>query len=90
MVIAGYLTVADELRELAAQAGWDVREPHDADGDVPFLCVDCGARPGRGAAPGRPAGDPLRRRVAARARSRRDGGRLPRAAAAARSPGSSR
>jgi 3-hydroxybutyryl-CoA dehydrogenase len=45
VVIAGGLAVAHELRELAAGAGWDVREPAEAEGDVPFLCVDCGADP---------------------------------------------
>jgi 3-hydroxybutyryl-CoA dehydrogenase len=43
VVIAGDLPVAHELRELATGAGWDVREPGDADGEVPFLCIDCGA-----------------------------------------------
>ena len=40
VTIAGDFIVAGDLRELAAGAGWDVREP--GDGDVPFLIVDCG------------------------------------------------
>jgi 3-hydroxybutyryl-CoA dehydrogenase len=40
VIIAGFLPVADELRHLAAQAGWDVDE--EADGDVPHLIVECG------------------------------------------------
>ncbi len=46
VTISGELTVADELRTLAVQAGWDVREPGDAAGEVPFLIVDCGGAPG--------------------------------------------
>jgi 3-hydroxybutyryl-CoA dehydrogenase len=45
VVIAGDLMIAHELRELAADAGWDAREPADADGAVPFLCVDAGLAP---------------------------------------------
>ena len=46
VVISGELTVADDLRELAIESGWDVREPGDAAGEVPFLIVDCGGAPG--------------------------------------------
>jgi 3-hydroxybutyryl-CoA dehydrogenase len=42
VVIAGDITLAHELRELAADAGWDARDPADAEGEVPFLCLDCG------------------------------------------------
>ena len=42
VVVAGDLAVAHELRELAACAGFDVREPADAEGEVPWLAVDCG------------------------------------------------
>jgi len=42
LVVAGDLALAHELRELAADAGWDARDPADAAGEVPFLCVDCG------------------------------------------------
>jgi 3-hydroxybutyryl-CoA dehydrogenase len=45
VVIAGDLVVAHDLRELAAAAGWDVAEPGDADGDVPWLAIDCGHDP---------------------------------------------
>jgi 3-hydroxybutyryl-CoA dehydrogenase len=37
-----------------AEAGWDVRSPSDADGEVPFLCVDCGADPDEPALQGGP------------------------------------
>ena len=43
VVIAGAVPIADVLFEAAAEAGWDVRSPSDAEGAVPFLCVDCGA-----------------------------------------------
>lgn len=46
VVVAGDLQVADELRILATEAGWDVRDPGDAAGDVPELIVDCGGAPG--------------------------------------------
>jgi 3-hydroxybutyryl-CoA dehydrogenase len=42
IVIAGDLAVADDLRDLAGQAGWDVAEPEDANGAVPHLILDCG------------------------------------------------
>ena len=45
VVIAGDLALADELRAAADAAGWDVREPADAEGEAPFLVVDCGADP---------------------------------------------
>jgi 3-hydroxybutyryl-CoA dehydrogenase len=40
VVISGFLPIADELRELAAEAGYDVAE--ESDGDVPWLIVECG------------------------------------------------
>jgi 3-hydroxybutyryl-CoA dehydrogenase len=46
VVIAGELGVADDLRALAGAAGWDVRDPSEADGEVPYLIVDCGGAPG--------------------------------------------
>jgi 3-hydroxybutyryl-CoA dehydrogenase len=46
VVIAGDLQIADELRVLAIEAGWDVRDPEDAGGEVPELIVDCGGAPG--------------------------------------------
>jgi len=42
VVLAGAVPIADVLFEAAAEAGWDVRSPSDAAGEVPFLCVDCG------------------------------------------------
>jgi 3-hydroxybutyryl-CoA dehydrogenase len=45
VVVAGEVTVAGELRALAAQAGFDARSQDDAEGDVPWLVVDCGADP---------------------------------------------
>lgn len=46
VVIAGELAIADELRALAIEAGWDVRDPGDAAGEVPHLIVDCAGAPG--------------------------------------------
>ena len=46
VVIAGDVQIADELRVLAIEAGWDVRDPEDAAGEVPELIVDCGGAPG--------------------------------------------
>ncbi|MGI8580401.1 MAG: 3-hydroxyacyl-CoA dehydrogenase NAD-binding domain-containing protein [Solirubrobacteraceae bacterium] len=43
VVIAGEAAVADELRGLAAGAGWDALEPEEAEGEVPALILDCGA-----------------------------------------------
>jgi 3-hydroxybutyryl-CoA dehydrogenase len=40
VLISGFLPVADELRALADEAGFDVTE--EADGDVPWLIVECG------------------------------------------------
>ncbi|HEY6759549.1 MAG TPA: 3-hydroxyacyl-CoA dehydrogenase NAD-binding domain-containing protein [Baekduia sp.] len=40
VVISGFLPLADELRALADEAGFDVRD--EADGVVPWLIVECG------------------------------------------------
>jgi 3-hydroxybutyryl-CoA dehydrogenase len=48
LVVAGELPVADALRGLAVDAGWEVATPEDAAGRVPALAVDAG---GDGAAP---------------------------------------
>lgn len=40
IVVSGHLPVAFELLEAAAEAGWDVAE--EAEGEVPWLIVDCG------------------------------------------------
>ncbi|HKE79393.1 MAG TPA: 3-hydroxyacyl-CoA dehydrogenase NAD-binding domain-containing protein [Solirubrobacteraceae bacterium] len=45
VVVAGELEVADGLRALAARAGFDTRDQDEADGEVPWLLVDCGADP---------------------------------------------
>jgi 3-hydroxybutyryl-CoA dehydrogenase len=46
VVIAGDGAVAWELREAAAEAGWDVADPAEAAGEVPELILDCGAEDG--------------------------------------------
>jgi 3-hydroxybutyryl-CoA dehydrogenase len=46
VVIAGELPLAEELRGLAAAAGWAAVDPVAADGEVPWLAIDCGAEPG--------------------------------------------
>jgi 3-hydroxybutyryl-CoA dehydrogenase len=43
VVIAGDLPVADELRGLAASAGFAAVEPFGSEGEVPWLALDCGA-----------------------------------------------
>jgi 3-hydroxybutyryl-CoA dehydrogenase len=45
VVIAGDLPIAEDLRGLAASAGYAAVEPLGADGDVPWLAIDCGADP---------------------------------------------
>jgi 3-hydroxybutyryl-CoA dehydrogenase len=45
VVVAGELNVAEELRVLAAHAGFDARGQDEVDGEVPWLVVDCGADP---------------------------------------------
>ncbi|MDQ6774900.1 MAG: 3-hydroxyacyl-CoA dehydrogenase NAD-binding domain-containing protein [Actinomycetota bacterium] len=40
VVIAGSTVLAGELASAAADAGWDVRTPSEADGEVPFLILD--------------------------------------------------
>jgi 3-hydroxybutyryl-CoA dehydrogenase len=42
VVIAGETAPADELREAAAAAGWEVADPVEAEGEIPALIVDCG------------------------------------------------
>jgi 3-hydroxybutyryl-CoA dehydrogenase len=55
VVVAGDLVVAHELRALAAEAGFDARSPGEADGEVPWLSVDCGADPDEPPLQGGPA-----------------------------------
>jgi 3-hydroxybutyryl-CoA dehydrogenase len=45
VVIAGDRAVAGELFTLALGAGFDARDPEEAQGDVPWLALDCGADP---------------------------------------------
>jgi 3-hydroxybutyryl-CoA dehydrogenase len=52
VAITGWLAIADELRELAAGAGWTVEE--EASGEVPWLIVDCGSEPDGEPAQGAP------------------------------------
>jgi len=54
LVVAGRGTLASELRGAAADAGWQVREPEDAAGEVPALVVDCGHDPDDGPLEGGP------------------------------------
>ena len=42
VVVAGESELADLLLEAAGDAGWDAATPLDAEGEVPFLIVDCG------------------------------------------------
>jgi 3-hydroxybutyryl-CoA dehydrogenase len=43
VVVAGQLMLAQLLLERAEEAGWDARTPAEAEGEVPFLILDCGA-----------------------------------------------
>jgi 3-hydroxybutyryl-CoA dehydrogenase len=43
VVIAGQLVLAQLLLERAEDAGWDARTPAEAEGEVPYLILDCGA-----------------------------------------------
>ena len=45
IVVSGETAIAGALRAAAADAGWDAREPADAGGEVPVLCLDCGPDP---------------------------------------------
>lgn len=46
VVIAGSSVIAEELRHAAAQAGYEVRSPHDPTGGVlPALIVECDRKP---------------------------------------------
>jgi 3-hydroxybutyryl-CoA dehydrogenase len=45
VVVAGDLPLAEELRGLAAAAGWTAVDPVSAGGEVPWLAIDCGAQP---------------------------------------------
>jgi 3-hydroxybutyryl-CoA dehydrogenase len=44
VVIAGDGLVAEALRDAADANGWIAAEPFEAEGDLPFLILDCGAR----------------------------------------------
>jgi 3-hydroxybutyryl-CoA dehydrogenase len=43
VVIAGDTVIAHELLDLATAAGFDARTPAEAEGELPFLILDCGA-----------------------------------------------
>jgi 3-hydroxybutyryl-CoA dehydrogenase len=43
VVIAGESALADELLAAATDAGWEAATPVEAEGELPFLIVDCGA-----------------------------------------------
>ena len=53
VVVAGELAVAHELRALRPTPASTCARPDEADGEVPWLILDCGAEP-EAAAPGRP------------------------------------
>jgi 3-hydroxybutyryl-CoA dehydrogenase len=62
VVISGSGSIADALREAAAQAGYEVRGPHAPSGGVlPSLAIDCDAMPAAGYGQGPPDGHPDRR-----------------------------
>jgi 3-hydroxybutyryl-CoA dehydrogenase len=63
VVISGAGVLADELREAASEAGYEVRAPHAPTGGVlPALVLDCDPAPGRDAqAAGFAGGQPDRR-----------------------------
>jgi 3-hydroxybutyryl-CoA dehydrogenase len=42
-VVAGASALAEDLREAAEEAGWDVAWPEEAQGELPAVIVDCGA-----------------------------------------------
>jgi 3-hydroxybutyryl-CoA dehydrogenase len=56
VAIAGDIPLADELRALAAQAGFDVRGRDEVAGEVPWLAIDCGADPDAARSRSRPPG----------------------------------
>ena len=43
VVVAGETELADWLLAAAGEAGWEAATPLDADGELPFLILDCGA-----------------------------------------------
>jgi 3-hydroxybutyryl-CoA dehydrogenase len=63
VVIAGAGVIADQLREAASAAGYEVRSPHAPTGGVlPALVIDCDASPASGTGPAAvPGGGPDRR-----------------------------
>ncbi|MCW2997561.1 MAG: 3-hydroxybutyryl-CoA dehydrogenase [Solirubrobacterales bacterium] len=46
VIIAGDPVIAHDLRDLAVEAGWDVAEPDETGGEVPWLVLDCGQETG--------------------------------------------
>ena len=77
VVIAGEGVVANELREAAGAAGYEVRSPHQPSGGVlPALFVDCQSTPAAGRAEA-PAGAQPDRRAAGAQPDRRGAGAQP-------------
>jgi 3-hydroxybutyryl-CoA dehydrogenase len=59
VVISGGGVLADELREAAVRAGYEVRSPHEPSGGaLPALCIECARRPA--ASDGQELSDPAR------------------------------
>lgn len=54
IIVAGWSGFAMDLRERALTAGWDVRDPTESAGEVPWLIVDCGSEPEDGVLQGGP------------------------------------
>jgi 3-hydroxybutyryl-CoA dehydrogenase len=66
VVICGESALAHELRRAAAEAGYEVRSPHDPTGGVlPALVIDCDATPVATKHEAGPSGQPDRRGTAA-------------------------
>jgi 3-hydroxybutyryl-CoA dehydrogenase len=67
VVIAGASVIADQLRDAANAAGYEVRSPHAPTGGVlPALVIDCDASPAAGSGAGAvPGGGPDRRSTSA-------------------------
>jgi len=40
-VIAGDSVLAEEIYDAALDCGWEARTPEDAEGEIPFLILDC-------------------------------------------------
>lgn len=77
VVIAGEGAIAEGLRALAGEAGYEVRAPHTpAGGVLPALFVDCDPAPAPARGAGAPAGLPDRRGAGAGGSSQQGGARV--------------